>query len=68
MRRMEGDGARSEVGGRYRPSRVEEGCEVLSFGERGGVKLWLGKFELSNCVWREGLIMYVAGRGLAFIP
>jgi len=32
MRRMEGDGARSEVGGRYRPSRVEEGCEVLPLG------------------------------------
>lgn len=65
---MEGDGALPEGGGRYRPSRAEEGCEVLSSGERGGVKLWLEKFELSNCVWREGLVMYVSGGGLALMP
>ena len=68
MRRMEGDGAMCEVEGRYRPSRVEEGCEVLSSGERVGVKLWLEKFELSSCVWREGLAMYVADGGLALMP
>lgn len=65
---MEGDGALPEGGGRDRPSRAKEGCEVLSSGERGGVKLWLEKFELSNCVWTEGLVMYVSGGGLALMP